>query len=68
MTDRLIGNDYNMTVLRDIDMATVEAAIKPLTHGEIKDFREALEKAGNKNYLLRSLWYDYSKQTWICPE
>lgn len=43
----------------------VEILVEHLEHKDIVDLRERLKVAGNKNYLLRVLYFDYKQQVWI---
>ena len=39
--------------------------IDKMSNKERVIFREKLKKEGNKNYLLRNLYYNYETQEWI---
>lgn len=57
-----------MNNLNKMTREDIENTISDLDHSEILKLRTDLKAAGNPNYLLRPLYYDYKKQCWIKPE
>ena len=43
----------------------IEILVEHLEHKDIVGLRERLKLSGNKNYLLRVLYFDYKNQVWI---